>query len=166
MISCVIRGRDGDAGGAPGRERSPARAAGAAYRAGGRVPMGEQDQSMFKASATRRAHVPAAPPKPAATDDPDRRTLVYLLNFLLAGFERIPGKRPAPTSPPAEGLDQWEDEEYLYLETTIPGEASGLELDLNVFNGVIYARIRHRREDQGVEGASAAGGDVGAACGP
>ncbi|MGP0062266.1 MAG: hypothetical protein ACLQGP_01525 [Isosphaeraceae bacterium] len=101
---------------------------------------------MFKARATKRMHVPAAPPKPAIVDDPDRRTLVYLLNFLLASFERIQGKRTPPSTPAAARLDQWEDEEYLYLETAIPGDASGLEIDLNVFNGVIYARIRHRGE--------------------
>jgi len=111
-------------------------------------------------------NVPMASPNPSTADNPDRRTLVYLLNFLLAGFERIPKTRIPPTNPPAKWLDQWEDDEYLYLETKIPGEASGLEIDLNVFNGVIYARIRHRREDKGVEGASPAAEVVGPARDP
>ena len=117
---------------------------------------------MFNSRATERIHVPAAPSIPATAEGPDRRALVYLLDFLLSGFERICRARGSPRIPPVEWLSEWEDDEYLYLETRIPGGASGLEIDLNVFNGVIFARIPHRcedeDEDQGAGGPPPIGG--------
>ena len=52
-------------------------------------------------------------------------------------------------------LDEWSDEQYLYLETRIPDDASGMEIDLNVTNGLIYARIG-RRTDEELNSASSA----------
>jgi hypothetical protein len=118
---------------------------------------------MLNSRAAKRMPVPPDPAGPAIDDDPHRRTLVYLLNFLLAGFERTPTARIPATVPHAEWLDRWEDDQYVYLETSIPGEPSGLELDMNVYNGVIYARISHRREDQGLGGTSTAAEAVGPA---
>jgi hypothetical protein len=97
-----------------------------------------------------RSPIPEATPVPAAIADPDRRTLVYLLSFLLVGFERLSGQPRAPAAAPQPPwLEHWEDDEYLYFETRIPDDASGLEMDLHLHGGLIFARVGQR--DPGAE---------------
>jgi hypothetical protein len=120
---------------------------------------------MFTTRSTNRVRVPASPPPQGAADNPDRRTLLYLLSFLLAGFERIPSTRVPVTTGPAEWLDQWHDEEYVYLETRIPDDTSGLEIDLHVHDGVIFARIRRRGGDEAADPPQTFTNGVGPAVG-
>jgi hypothetical protein len=94
----------------------------------------------------KRVREPVSPPLPVAPDHPDRRILRYLLGFLIAGFERFQPSGVPTMTLPAEWLEDWSDEEYLYLETRITDDTSGLEIDMHLHNGVIFARIRHRGE--------------------
>jgi hypothetical protein len=89
----------------------------------------------------------ATPRNPAEDDSPDRRILLRLLSLVMAGYETARSPRMPSRAQPAEWLERWDDEEYTYLETRIPGEASDLDLDLNVQGGVIFARVRRRCAD-------------------
>src|SRR5262249_48907983 len=86
-------------------------------------------------------------PLKEVVDDPDRRTLLYLLSFLLAGFDQIRASQVPLAAPSPEWLDHWDDENFVYLETRIPRDSSELEIDLNVHDGVIFARVARRRAD-------------------
>ena len=72
----------------------------------------------------------------------DRQMLLAVINLLLAGYHRIHPDGPVRSAKTEIPVEQWSDDEYIYLETRVPEEATGLELDLNVFDGVIYARFR------------------------
>ncbi len=97
---------------------------------------------MLSSSASKRTRASKADPTSDAAESPDRRALIYLLNFLLEGFERISSNGDPPASSPSERLDQWSNDDYMYIETRIPDDLSGLEMDLGLVNGVIFARIR------------------------
>jgi hypothetical protein len=99
---------------------------------------------MLETYLTDHKWTEVAQPTPAAEASADRRALLYLLSFLLAGFEQIRFSQVADRTPPVEWIDRWEDDDYIYLEARIPGDESGLRLDLNVDDGVILARIAQR----------------------
>jgi hypothetical protein len=103
---------------------------------------------MMTTCPTDRIQVPESSFLPTAVGDADRRSLLYLLNFVLVGFERIRTSRLRPEVPFPGWLEHWEDENYLYLETRIPGDTSALEIDLNLHDGVISARIARQREEE------------------
>lgn len=100
---------------------------------------------MLSSSASKRTRASKADPTSDAAESPDRRALIYLLNFLLEGFERISSNGDPPASSPSERLDQWSNDDYMYIETRIPDDLSGLEMDLGLVNGVIFADSTWRR---------------------
>ena len=120
---------------------------------------------MFRSQRKDQIRITATPPITAEDDCPDRRILRCLLDFMMAGFETVRPTRMPPKPKPAEWLESWEDEEYTYLEARIPGDASELEIDLNVFNGVIFARIRRRSSDSVAEAVPPHTDLMGRACG-
>jgi hypothetical protein len=106
---------------------------------------------MLRRQRKERGRITPTPPITTEDDSPDRRSLLNLLRIVLAGFERIRSTRIPREPKPSEWLERWDDEEYTYLEARISGGASELEVDLNVYNGLIFARIRRRRADSVVE---------------
>jgi hypothetical protein len=106
---------------------------------------------MIKTGWTKWTRDQARSPLKADVDDPDRRTLLYLLSFLLAGFDRIRLTRVPPAVPSPAWLDRWEDEDYVYFETRIAGDSSELELDLTIHDGVIFARVARGDADAEAE---------------
>ncbi len=107
---------------------------------------------MLRSQRKEQLGITPTPPITAEDDSPDRRTLLYLLSFVLAGVEGIRSTQMTPTPTPTEWLERWDDDEYTYLEARIPGDDSELELDLNVDNGVIFARIRRSTRGLGCRG--------------
>jgi hypothetical protein len=102
---------------------------------------------MLRNHRNEQIRITATPPPTAEDESPERRTLLYLLNFVLTGVESVRTARMRTNSTSNGWLECWEDEEYTYLETRVAGDDSELELDLNVSHGVIFARIRRRRAD-------------------
>ena len=110
---------------------------------------------MYKSQLKGPIRLTTAPPLIAEGDSPDQRALLYLLSFLVAGFDWVRSTRLSAKPTRAGWLEHWEDEEYTYLETRIPGDASELEVNLHVHQGVIFARIRRRNGDGRTEAAPA-----------
>jgi hypothetical protein len=106
---------------------------------------------MFKSQLKDSMRRTRTPPLTADGDSPDRRVLHSLMSFLVAGFDWVRSTRKPAKPMPAEWLERWEDEEYTYLESRIPGDTSELEVDLHVYGGVIFARIRRRLADSPAE---------------
>jgi hypothetical protein len=102
---------------------------------------------MFRSHRKGQIRITATPPGTADDESPDRKTLLDLLSFVLTGLESIRSLRTTTSTSPGGWLERWDDDDYTYLETRIPGDASELELDVSVSNGVIFARIRRRRAD-------------------
>ena len=120
---------------------------------------------MFNSQLKDQIRVTRTPPITDEGDSPDRRTLLYLLSFVLAGFEWVRSSRMTAKSMPTEWLEHWEDDEYTYLETRIPGDTSELEIDLHVYEGVIFARIRRRCADSVGESSPPQTDSIGRTCG-
>jgi hypothetical protein len=99
------------------------------------------EKSMIKPNETKLTKLPIPPLVPASGDGDDRQAFSYLIIFLLACLERIITDRASAAKPQYKWLEEWSDEDYFYLETHIPDDSSGMEIDLNVTNGLIYARI-------------------------
>jgi hypothetical protein len=104
------------------------------------------EKSMIKPNETKPTKLPIPPLVPASGDGDDRQAFLYLIIFLLACLERIITDRASAAKAEYKWLEEWSDEDYFYLETHIPDDSSGMEIDLNVTNGSIYARIARRTD--------------------
>jgi hypothetical protein len=88
-----------------------------------------------------KSRTPSVVPNSGASDD---RPYLFLTVTLLLGFlARLNSSRASTSAPNTRNkwLEQWSDDEYIYLETTVPEESFELEFDLNVCNGKIFVRI-------------------------
>jgi hypothetical protein len=104
------------------------------------------EKSMIKPNETKVTKLPIPPVVPASGDGDDRQAFLYLIIFLLACLERIITDRASAAKAEYKWLEEWSDKDYFYLETNIPDDSSGMEIDLNVTNGSIYARIARRTD--------------------
>jgi len=104
------------------------------------------EKSMMKLNETKLIKLQIPPLVPASGDGDDRQAFLYLIIFLLACLERIITDRASAKKTEYKWLEEWSDEDYFYLETHIPDDSSGMEIDLNVTNGLIYARIARRTD--------------------
>jgi hypothetical protein len=89
-------------------------------------------------------------PNPSSVPFPNvggnRHALLCVVAFLLACLDRVSSDNSAANTE-YQWLDEWSDEDYLYLETLIPDDRSGFEIDLNLNKGSINARIARRIDD-------------------
>jgi len=108
---------------------------------------------MIEPEETNLIKPPTPPLVPTSGDGGDRQAFLYLIIFLLACLDRMSTDSSSAAKTEYPWLDEWSDKEYLYLETHIPDDSSGMEIDLNVINGLIYARIA-RRTDNGLNSES------------
>jgi hypothetical protein len=84
---------------------------------------------------------PIPPLAPDSGDGGDRLAFFHLIMFLLACLDRMSTDSCGAPNTEYKWLEEWSDENYLYLETFFPVDSSEMEIDLNVSNGSIYARI-------------------------
>jgi hypothetical protein len=103
---------------------------------------------MIEPNKTQLGVPPTLPPVPTSSDGGDRQAFLYLIIFVLACLDRMSTESSSAANTEYQWLDEWSDEQYLYLETHIPDDSSGMEIDLNVSNGLIYARIARRTEEE------------------
>jgi hypothetical protein len=99
---------------------------------------------MIEPDETKRIEPPIPPLVPPSGDGGDRQAFFYLIMFLLAGLDRMSTDSSSAANADYDWLEEWSDEKYLYLEALFPDDLSGMEIDLNVSNGTIYARIARR----------------------
>ena len=105
------------------------------------------EKSTIKPKETKLNEPPNTPLVPISGDGGDRNAFLYLIIFLLACLDRMSTESSSAANTEYQWLDEWSDEHYLYLETRIPDDSSKMEIDLNVINGLIYARIARRTDD-------------------
>jgi hypothetical protein len=95
----------------------------------------------IKPSETKLNEPSNTPLVPASRDEGDRNAFLNLIIFLQACLDRMSTDNSSAANTEYQWLDEWSDDDYLYLETRIPADSSGMAIDVNVCDGLIYARI-------------------------
>jgi hypothetical protein len=70
-------------------------------------------------------------------DDEDNQ---YLLTALQELLDRLSGRGPDGTVVPSEAVEQWEGEEFFYVETPL-ARAAGVEIDVSIQGGRAFIRM-------------------------
>jgi hypothetical protein len=99
------------------------------------------DISAIKPSETKLNEHSNTPFVPASGDEGDRNAFLNLIIFLQACLDRMSTDNSSAANTEYQWLDEWSDDDYLYLETRIPADSSGMAIDVNVCDGLIFARI-------------------------
>lgn len=101
----------------------------------------KSEKSTIKPCETKLNDPPAPPLFPASCEEGDRNAFLYLITFLLACLDRMNSDDSSAANTEYKWLDEWSDDDYLYLESRIPDDSCGMAIDVNVGDGLIYARI-------------------------
>jgi hypothetical protein len=103
---------------------------------------------MIEPNETKLIKAPTPPLVPSSDKGGGRQAFLCIIIFLLACLDRMSTESSSAANTEYHWLDEWSDEQYIYLETRIPSDSSGMEIDLNVTNGLIYARIARRTDEE------------------
>jgi hypothetical protein len=70
----------------------------------------------------------------------DGLRLRLLLNLLVTTLQRIRADDPVPDVRSGAAPERWGDEEFVYLESNLPG-VPGSEIDISIHEGLVFIRI-------------------------